>query len=94
MGSVTLKKKKELNYRRGPTHGGCSQCDSYVMDFPVCGTRGEFLQTERRCKVMGLNNGRAYRINPDNICDAYDNSEHMKRYLGSVAQGDRRDAAN
>jgi len=79
MGSVRLKKKTELHYRRGPASGGCSQCNSYLWNFEVRGCDGVVRKMEPRCKVMGLQNGRAYRINPLNICDRFDNSRHMAR---------------
>ena len=79
MGSPRLKKKIKLNYRRGSTAYDCSDCDSYVPEFEVRGIGGKHLRTEPRCMVMGLKDGRAYRINPKNICDAYYNSEALKR---------------
>ena len=82
MGSPTLKKKIELNYRRGSTAHDCSECNAYVPEFEVRGIGGKPLRTEPRCMLMGLKDGRAYRINPKNICDAHDNSEHLKRLRG------------
>ncbi len=82
MGSQRLKKKTELNYRRGSTAHDCSECNDYVREFDVRGIGGEHLRFEPRCKVMGLKDGRAYRINPNNICDAHDNSERLKRLRG------------
>lgn len=74
MGSPTLKKKVDLNYRKGPAAHDCSQCDHFVPAYagrawPVC-------------MIMGLGDGRAYRINPRNICDAYDSSRYMERLMG------------
>ena len=82
MGSPTLKKKKELNYRRGTSGHCCSECNVYVAEFEIRGIGGKHLRTEPRCMVMGLKDGRAYRINPKNICDAHDNSEYLKRLRG------------
>jgi len=80
MGSPTLKKKSELNYRHGSTAHSCSECNAYVPDFDVRATfqDGEHLRFESRCRVMGLKAGRAYRINPKNICDAHNNSDMSK----------------
>jgi len=82
MGAPTLKKKKELNYRRGTTTHDCSECNAYVGKFEVYGIGGKLLRTEPRCMLMGLKDGRAYRVNPKNICDAHDNSEFIKRLRG------------
>jgi hypothetical protein len=72
MGSPSLQKKKELHYRRGPTSRACSDCNHFIW-------LGSDTERDGRCKIMGLEPGRAYRINPDNICDAHDNSEYLKR---------------
>lgn len=82
MGSVRLKKKIELNYRKGTTAHDCSECNHFVDEFEVHGINGEVLRVEPRCEIMGVNNGRAYRINPKSICDAHDNSIHLKRLRG------------
>jgi hypothetical protein len=82
MGSIRLKKKTELNYRRGNTAHACHECNHYVPNFAVSGCNGEILQQEPRCAVMGLKNGRAYRINPNSICDAHDNSKLLERLKG------------
>lgn len=82
MASQRLKLKDELNYKKGPTSGGCSQCNHYIRNFKVRSMNGEFLGIEPRCKVMGLENSRRYRINPDNICKCFDNSVHMMRLMG------------
>ena len=82
MGAPTLKKKKGLNYRRGTTAHDCSECNAYVAEFTIYGIGGKYLRTEPRCMLMGLKDGRAYRINPKNICDAHDNSEFIKRLRG------------
>lgn len=73
MGGRRLKKKDELNYRRGRTWKKCSFCKHYVDQFRVVLTfsKGED-RIEPRCKIMGLNNSIRYRVHPDNICDAYE----------------------
>lgn len=65
MGAPSLKKKKELNYRRGRTWQNCGDCDHLVKpgdddSYPTC-------------RIMGVKPGRAYRINKNNLCDAFDN---------------------
>jgi hypothetical protein len=82
VGASRLKKKIELNYRRGSTAHDCSECNAYVPEFDVRGINGHHLRFEPRCMVMGLRDGRAYRINPNNICDAHDNTEYLKRLTG------------
>ena len=72
MGAPTLKKKVELNYRRGTTAHDCSECNAFVAEFEVRAINGKILKKEPRCMVMGLKDGRAYRINPKNICDTHD----------------------
>ena len=79
MGSVTLKKKKDLNYRSGYTSRSCGDCNHIIRDFAVRTVDGEFKKTESRCHIMGPYNGRAFRISPNNICDAFDNSQLLKR---------------
>jgi hypothetical protein len=83
MGKPRLRMKTELNYRRGSTAHYCSQCNFYVSKFDVKlldGTSSGIVQP--RCRVIGLRNSRRYRINPDGICDKYDNSKYMSRLLG------------
>jgi len=82
MGSATLKTKSNLHYRRGTTAHHCSECNSYFPEFDVRGIGGELIRSEPRCRVMGLKDGRAYRIMPGNICDAHDNSDYIKRLRG------------
>lgn len=81
MGVGMLKRKKELNYRRGYTHKDCSGCDHYVASFEVmsCANNGGVLRTEPRCAPVGLQSGRAYRINPNSVCDAFDNTKGLER---------------
>ena len=81
MGSPTLKKKTELNYRRGSTAHDCAECNAYVRKFDVRISAGfikERRSFEPRCMIMGLKPGRAYRINPKDICDAHEKSEVLK----------------
>ena len=83
MGSPTLKKKRELHYGKRSTSRQCCHCNHFVKEFEVHGIGGTgFIAWERRCTVMGLKAGRAYRINPDLHCDAYDGSEYLERLKG------------
>jgi len=75
MGAPTLKKKKELNYRRGQTSRHCSGCDFFVKSFSA-------IDHHSVCRKIGLKPGRAFRINPNNQCDAFDNTNGLKRLKG------------
>jgi hypothetical protein len=82
MGSQRLKKKTELNYRKGRTGHHCSYCNHFVSRFEVKLIGGETKGFEPRCRIMGLQMSIKYRINPENLCDAYDNSEYLQRPRG------------
>ena len=69
MGVPTLKIKKNLNYRKGPTWASCSDCNHYRSK----------THAEGRCTIIGLNDGRAYRVLPHYICDRHDNSKCLRR---------------
>jgi hypothetical protein len=71
MGVPRLKKKTELNYRLGKPGQWCDECANYVEHFQVRKLNGTLLSIEHRCKVMGLQNGRAYRVRPIYCCDKY-----------------------
>lgn len=62
MGVATLKKKKELHYRRGTTWQKCAHCRNYK----------ELSAAEPRCKVIGLEGGRLFRISERYVCDAFE----------------------
>jgi len=72
MGTERLKKKNELRYRKGSTdeRNNCRYCTSFVVDFEVRGLGGNVLAIEGRCRVMGLEHSRRYRIREDHRCDA------------------------
>ena len=74
---VMLKKKREVNYRRGTTGRHCAVCDHFEVAFQVRGCNCEPIALEPRCAVIGLNNGRAYRIGAKNLCDRFDNSKRL-----------------
>lgn len=88
MGVPKLKAKAERNYRKGLTHKDCSGCDHFVRNFEVksCGKEDRTVAVEGRCRVIGLQHGRAYRILPHYLCDDYDDSvelaEMQKQFCG------------
>jgi len=82
MGTQKLKIKTELKYRPGYTHAHCSQCNHFVSKHPCVGINGVDLGEQPRCRIIGMNPGRMYRINPNNICDRYDGSESLNRLKG------------
>lgn len=79
MGVARPKIKDEVHYRKGRTWAYCAQCNHFVREYQVTGIGGEVIGTEPRCRIIGLKDGRGYRINPDYICDHWNNSEYMKR---------------
>lgn len=83
MGTQQLNIKKKFNYRHGYASRYCGICDEFVM-VQVTGINGSDLGKQPRCRRIGLNPGRAYKINPNNICDAYDISEGLKRLKGEI----------
>lgn len=72
-----LKIKNELNYRRGYTGRSCIHCNHCVARQAADGSYKEY-----RCRIIGLNAGRLYRINPNSICDKHDNSRYLARLRG------------
>ncbi len=78
-----LKRKQEVNYRRGTTGRHCEVCDHFMTAFRVRGCNGEPLAIEGRCTVIGLQNGRAYRIGAKNLCDRFDNSKRLAAIMGA-----------
>ena len=73
MGVPRLKKKNELNYRHGGTARHCLVWDH------VRATIVPRVTTHFRCTIIGLDIGRAYDINPNYVCDAFDNTLRLKR---------------
>lgn len=61
-----IKKKKDLNYRKGSTNEtqNCRYCVNYLNKVIV------YNKIENRCKIMGENPSARYRIRPDFTCDA------------------------
>ena len=89
MGTPMLQKKKELNYRRGNTMFHCGGCDHWVRDArwlwvdPVLKTMAELSgKEEPRCKLVGLEPGRAYRVNEHAICDESTNRDRLVSLMG------------
>ena len=82
MGVPSLKIKRELNYRRGYQHAHCSDCNYYFSQFEVRSCNGNPLGKEPRCRKIGLENSRRYRVHPNNICDKFDNSISLSRIRG------------
>lgn len=77
-----LKLKRELNYRRGYTWKNCGGCDHFVGQHMVKTCNGKPLREEPRCRVIGLENGRMYRVNKNSVCDRYDNTKGLSRLKG------------
>jgi hypothetical protein len=70
MGVPTLKIKQALNYRRKSASSSCADCNhAFYPSFDKW----------PRCEIIGLGNGRAYRISANSVCDKHDNSEYMTR---------------
>ncbi len=84
MGVKRLQIKDELNYRRGYAATHCGGCDHFV-EADRC-AKGE-LWGAPRCRVIGVERGRGYRINYYSICDRFDNTKRMER----LKRGFRRD---
>ena len=66
-----LKRKQQLNYRRCQTWRSCDDCVSFVENFKIVGIGGQDLGESPRCKVIGLEPGRMYRVSKNNLCDAH-----------------------
>lgn len=77
MGVQKLRAKVERNYRKGPTWKACSGCTHFVRNFEVRGQGGEGrkIAVEARCRLIGLEHGRGYRILPHYICDDHEQRE-------------------
>ncbi|MBV5305577.1 MAG: hypothetical protein J0652_02665 [Desulfobulbaceae bacterium] len=78
MGAPQLHIKKRLNYRTGCASRYCRICDEFCT-VQIKGIAGQDLGMQPRCKRIGLDAGLAYRINPKNICDAYDATIHLAK---------------
>lgn len=76
MGLQKLKRKVDLNYRHGYTHKSCEDCNHFVAA-DKCAD-GELWEAPR-CREIGVQRGRGFRINPNSICDLHDNSRALER---------------
>lgn len=86
MGVKRLKIKNDLNYRKGYTWKACGYCDYYINSFEIA-RNNECIIAEPRCKIIGLNPGRLYRINPGNVCDKYSYTSPLaKEFQAQAAQ--------
>lgn len=69
-----LKKKDELQYRKGSTNEAqnCQFCMHFVHSYEAKGIGGAILRVEGRCKIMGVDNSSIrYRIRPDHTCNVH-----------------------
>lgn len=83
MGVKRLKIKNELHYRPGRTAHYCSQCNHWAGEIPEFAALGNDSHGKGpRCRMIGIEPGIGYRINPKYICDKYDNSIQLKRLRG------------
>jgi hypothetical protein len=67
-----LKIKRQLDYRRGVKGMNCGTCVHFVPDFQVHSCEGRPLKIDQRCSVIGLQNGRMYRVAATAVCSRYD----------------------
>lgn len=74
--------KKVRNYRHGYASRYCGICDEFVT-VQITGIGGADLGKQPRCRILGQDAGKAYRINPNCICDAYDGSKGLARLKGN-----------
>lgn len=81
-----LKRKDELKYRKGSTSElrWCRVCANFVSDFVIRGIGGGLNRTEPRCRVMGLQEGRRYRVRPDHTCEAYEESREERERIARI----------
>lgn len=80
-----LKIKSKLNYRRGGQSKSCGGCDHFRREHPIVGIGGENLGCQPRCKVIGLQPGRMYRVAQNYVCDRFTNEQGLRRLLGERA---------
>ncbi len=81
MGVKRLKIKDELHYRPGYTDRHCSGCDHFVPAH-LC-VQGELWEAPR-CRVIGVERGRGFRINPNSICDRFDQTKVLARLKAGI----------
>jgi glucose-6-phosphate isomerase len=70
--------KKKNNYRHGYASRHCSDCNYFKL-VRITGIGGADLGKQPRCEWIGIDAGKHYRINPEYICDFFDNTKLMNR---------------
>ncbi len=95
MGSVRLKKKTELNYRKGSTNEAenCKHCENFVPEFVFMsctvfnGAKCEVRRFESRCRIMGLKSSAKYRVRADHRCIAHTTSKEYEQKIAEMWKG-------
>lgn len=85
MGNQRLKIKDDLNYRAGGESASCDGCDYLVRTMQLTGIGGADLGKDHRCRVIGLNPSRKYKINPKSICNRFANDLRLMNLMGEPA---------
>lgn len=84
MGIPRLKIKNELGYRKAGKNEtrNCRRCFYFVPDFIVrsCGSGGEPIRTEGRCRIIGLKHSLRYRVLPHYTCIKQTTHEEYARF--------------
>jgi len=80
-----LKIKDEIRYRKGSTNESmnCRACKHFKRDF-LQYRRQDMLIIEHRCALIGVGEGRRYRIREDHTCDRQEMSEEYRDYLSRL----------
>jgi hypothetical protein len=74
-----LQIKEKLHYRRGYEWKDCSTCLEFVHDMKQIGISDEKLEEQPRCRIIGLQPGRMFRILPHYICDSHNPDPRFHR---------------
>jgi len=86
-----LKQKIEYQYRKGSTDESknCKNCEYFKAHFPIFGIGGDGtpIKIESRCAIMGMGEGRRYRIRPDHTCNVQVMSQSYKDYISRMRSG-------
>lgn len=72
-----LKAKTTVSYRRGSAGAKCRFCLNLVPHHKILGIGGELLGEGVRCRIIGLQPGRQYRIGLDNVCDQFNRAPFL-----------------
>jgi hypothetical protein len=84
MGSMPrLKIKDEIRYRKGSTNDSknCKACGNFKKDFYEFHRPVGLILTESRCALIGMREGRRYRVREDYTCDRQQMSEHWRQEI-------------